>query len=193
MKTNKILALLFFVVIGNIFTSYSQSKVVRYSLLDISEGCLTVLKENVPKSKIKNHFYKKSTFIDSTLRNSSIYDNKGLLYDDTYSNAITIIEYENGLPKYEKLYDRYNQRIEDGFLGYWSIEFSFDNKGRIIQEIYRDKNNGLVKYVANIDFKPPYLEYEYTSNKCIRKWLDNNRVVQYIDTCSCPILDYRLK
>jgi hypothetical protein len=79
-------------------------------------------------------------------------------------------------------------------MGYWSIEFSYDNKKRIIKETYRDKANNLVKYIPNIDCKPPYIKYKYlTNNKCIRKWCDDHNKVQFIDTCDCPKINYKLK
>ncbi len=171
---------------------YSQDTLKVFSILKRTDSGFVKVDEDICKSKTKGHFYETSTYIMDTLRSISIYNDKGELYDGIYSNSTTLFEYENGMLKFKKFYNRNNMPVEDGFLGYWSVEFKYDNKSRIVKEIYRDKNNNPVKFESNIDFKPPYLEYEYFGNLCIRKWLNNEYIVQYTDTCCCPNISYKL-
>jgi hypothetical protein len=193
MQVNKIIGF-FFVLFVLFFEQniFSQDSITVCVKLEKTTSGFIVVKDNVSCSTIKNSYYQEKLYVDKMLRSVSIFDPNNNLNDDTYSNAVTLFEYNKDTLKYIKLFDRNNHRVEDGFRGYWSIELSYDRMGKIRMETFRDTSNNLVKYYPNIDFKPPYLEYEYLdNNKCIRKWYDNSKNIKLKDTCDCPIYDYK--
>lgn len=191
-KNKFLLYFIILIVCSNSSNIYSQDTTVLYSLIKRTDSGFLMLKKNIRVSEIRNNFSLKYLYIDSTLRSISFLDSAGNLYDGTYSNALTIFEYDNNVLKYKKMFDKSGRRVNDPFLGYSSIEFLYDNLGRIIKEIYREKNDSIIKYLPNIDFIPPFFEYVYLKDKCLRKWLDNNNRIQFIDTCNCPKIKVKL-
>jgi len=166
---------------------YCQNTVIKYSLLKETDDGLKVEKKNVTISETKNHFFEKYVYVGHNLDSVCLYDKMGNLYDGLYQNAITIYEYSNNKLTFVKLFNKNRQRVENGFWGYWSIEYLYDTKGRITKEINRNKNNVPVKYNYNIDMVAPYLEYEYlTKDSCIEKDFDNNHKLIREVRCACP-------
>ena len=140
-----------------------------------------IIKENVLYAEIKDSYFQKNLYISNLLRSMFVYDMNKKLYDGTYTNAIKLFEYKGDTLKFIKLYDKNTHRVEDGFTGYWSIEFTYDKNGRIIMETFRDTANSLVKYYPNFDFKPPYIKYEYLGNNS--KGIKTNCTKLYMIRC----------
>ena len=195
MKANKLFkTILFLFIIFFEQNAFSQDSTIVLVKLKKTNSAFEVVNGNALDTAIKNSYFQKYLFVDSLLQSVSVYDMDKKLYDGIYNNALTLFEYKKDTLKFIKLYDKNNRRVAEGFMGYWSIEFSYDNKRRIIMETYKDTANNLVKYYPNFDFKPPYIKYKYLAkNKCMRELCDNTKTVQFIDTCDCPKLSYKLK
>ncbi|MBB3187865.1 hypothetical protein [Microbacter margulisiae] len=172
---------------------YCQNIVIKYTILRETDSGFELAKKNASVSETKKNFFEKFEYNNNYLKKVCLYDKKGHLYDGVYNNAITTYEYSNNKLKYKKLYDKNKRRVENGFMGYWAIEFFYDRQGRIIKKTYIDKQGSPLKYNPNTDEDPPYVEYEYMRNgKCIEKSLDNNYKIIRQDTCVCPCMKIKL-
>lgn len=167
--------------------------VVKYNLLEPTASEFALLKKNVSLAETKNHFFKKYVYVSSKLDSILLYDKQGSLYDYPYQSAIIVYEYSGNRLKFMKLFNKNRQRVEDPYLGLWSTEYFYDQKGRIIKEINRNKNNVPVKYLHGFDMITPYSEFQYLTNgRCVEKDFDNDYQLVYQETCTCPHFETRL-
>ncbi len=184
---------LIFLQLNTVSCSYSQqnkNKIAKekdttivYDLLKQTDSEFILDKKEVDKNETQGKFYEKKYFINSNIVKVEQYDKKGNLFDHTYSQAIVIYEYDaNNRKAKMKLLDKNKRPIEDGFGGYWAIEYSYDEKGRIIKEIAKDTLDNIVKFIPQIDMRPPIVKYSYDKSKThIKEFDETEKLIKEYD------------
>ncbi len=140
-----------------------------YNLVEPTATLYEVLQKDVGIDETRDHFYEKIYLVDSSIVKIEVYDDDNELYDDSNYFAVKKYSYDDfGRVKFVKYYNKDGERAEDNFGNYWLIEYIYDDEGRIILELYRDKNFDLVKVprnasgkIAEKDFIAPVLAYSY--------------------------------
>lgn len=163
-------------------TSNKISFETKYNLIEPATGIYVVIKKDVDEREIKDNFYEKVYFKNNKPFKIERYNSSGNLTDDLSVSAITKFEYNSdGKVKYVKYFDKENKKAVDKKFGYWSIEYIYDEFGRVRMEIYRDANNKFLTVprdnsgnIAKKDFLAPVLTYEYLGNQLRIKALDKN-------------------
>jgi len=154
-----------------------------YNLVEPTATLYEILKKDVGIDETRDHFYEKIYLVDSSIVKIEVYDDDNDLYDDPNYFAIKKYSYDDfGRIKFVKYYNKNNERAEDNFGKYWLIEYLYDSNGRIILELYRDKNFNLIKAprtesgkIADKDFIAPALAYSYEDdNRLLIKAFDEN-------------------
>jgi hypothetical protein len=167
--------------------------VVKYNLLESTSSEFSLLKKNATPAETKNHYFEKYVYVDGILDSILLYNPKGQLYDYSYQSAIIVYKYSGNQLKFMKLFNKNRQRVEDSYLGLWSTEYFYDQKGRIVKEINRNKNNTPVKYMHGFDMITPYSKFLYLNDgRCVEKDFDNDEQLIYEDTCACPHMETKL-
>jgi len=155
---------------------------VKYNLIEPGNGIYAVVEKDVSEEKLENTFYEKVYFDEKKLIKIERYNKSSELTDELSVAAITTFEYnsENKV-KQVKYFNSQNQKSVDEDFGYHSIEYIYDEVGRVRMEIYRNANYEFLKVprddsgnIAKVDFLSPVLTYEYIGDKLRIKALDQN-------------------
>ncbi len=157
-------------------------KKVTYNLIRPSAGIYEVYKKNVEEKETRGSFFEKNIFDGNHLVKIERYDKSGKLTDELFIPAITTFEYDqSGKVKYVKYFDKAGKPAETPKFNYSVIEYVYDSAGRVILEIYRDKNFELLSVpynkdggIADINFIAPVLAYLYNDTELTIKAFDKN-------------------
>ena len=188
MKYNKtiILSLFVFIFLNGCIkqngTIHNQKNNVQYNLITPENGIYAITKKDVFKEETKNHPFEKKYFNENRIIKIERYNKEGKLTDDFFVPAITKFEYDSeNHVKFVKYYNKENHKAIDNNFGYWSIEYIYDHKDRVVMEIYRDTEFKFLEVPRNMngeivkkDFLAPILTYEYLGNKLRIKAFDKN-------------------
>lgn len=180
--------LLILLLIGFVFLSTgcesenSENTIVKFNLVKPGNGIYVVTEKNVEKERINNSAHEKIYYNSNRIAKVERYGNNGNLTDDFSVAATTVFEYDSdNNVKMIKYFDKYGKKAEDELFGYWSIEYIYDEQGRVRMEIYRDADSKFLTVprdnsgkIAKIDFISPVLTYEYVDDKLKIKALDKN-------------------
>lgn len=155
---------------------------VKYNLIEPGNGIYAIIEKNVSEDKVKNNFYEKNYFDKKLLVKIERYNKSSELTDELSVAALTMFEYNSDKKvKQIKYFDKLNQKAVDEDFGYHSIEYIYDEFGRVRMEIYRNANSEFLKIprddsgnIAKINFLSPVLTYEYIGNELRIKALDQN-------------------
>ncbi len=174
-------AFLFIVSCTSCVNNNNQAS-LSYNLIQPQNGIYAITKKNVGKKELTNNYYEKVTSENNKVIEIERFDKRGNLTDELSTSAITKFEYNlNGTVHFVKYYDKYNNPAPDKKFGFASIEYIYDELGRVRMEIYRDKNFKFLDVpkddkgnIAKVDFISPVLTYEYLDNELKIKALDQN-------------------
>jgi len=186
-KKTVFLSLLIFIFLSGCIKQngvlHNKTNKIQYNLIKPGNGIYAIVRKDVVKDETKNHPFEKIYF---NKKNKIIkierYDPKGKLTDDFFVPAITKFEYDSdNHVKFVKYYNKENHKAIDNNFGYWSIEYIYDHKNRVVMEIYRDTEFKFLEVPRNMngeivkkDFLAPILTYEYLGNKLRIKAFDKN-------------------
>ncbi len=153
-----------------------------YNLIKPSAGIYEVYKKNVKEQETAGNYFEKNFYENDKLLKIERYDKNGNLTDELFIPAITKFEYDNsGKVKYVKYFGKNGRPAETPKFGYSSIEYIYDGKGRVIIEIYRNKNFNLLSVprtesgeIKNKNFISPVLAYIYNGKDLTIKAFDKN-------------------
>ena len=151
-----------------------DTKVV-YNLIEPNAGIYAVIEKNVDPSQITGRYYEKSYYRNFNLIKIERYDKTGKLNDDLSVSAVTEFEYDSfNRVRFVRYFDKMGKRSTDKFRRFWCIEYIYDELGRVIMEIYRDKEYKLMTVpvdaagkIQNVEFIPPVLVYKYADDEVI--------------------------
>jgi len=174
-----------FVICGCQPESKNETKVtesIKYNLIEPGNGIYVITEKNVTKENTANRAFETVYYKDDRVTKIERYNNLGELSDNLSVAAITKFEYNSdNKVKYLKYFDKDGKNSEDEIFGYWSVEYIYDNLGRVRMEIYRDAESKFLKVprdnsgnIAKINFLSPVLTYEYIDEKIKIKALDQN-------------------
>ncbi|MCP5062656.1 MAG: hypothetical protein GY936_09350 [Ignavibacteriae bacterium] len=155
---------------------------VKYNLIEPGNGIYAIVEKDVSKDRLENNFYEKVYFDEKLLIKIERYNKSSELTDELSVAAITAFEYNSDKKvKQVKYFNSMNQKFVDEDFGYHSIEYIYDEVGRVRMEIYRNANSEFLKVprddsgnIAKVDFLSPVLTYEYVEDKLRIKALDQN-------------------
>ncbi|MEE9431000.1 MAG: hypothetical protein V3V16_08175 [Melioribacteraceae bacterium] len=155
---------------------------VQYNLIEPGNGIYAIIEKKVTEEKLKNNFYEKIYFDKTLPIRIERYDKSSKLTDKLSVAAITKFEYNSDKKvKRVKYFDSQNKKAVDEEFGYHSIEYIYDELGRVRMEIYRDADSRFLEVprddsgnIAKVDFLSPVLTYEYVGDKLKIKALDQN-------------------
>lgn len=159
-----------------------QNQNVKYNLVRPSAGIYEVYKKNVKEQETAGNYFEKNFYENDKLLKIERYDKNGNLTDELFIPAITKFEYDNsGKVKYVKYFGKNGRPAETPKFGYSSIEYIYDGKGRVIIEIYRNRNFDLLSVpitesgeIKNENFISPVLAYIYNGKDLTIKAFDKN-------------------
>ena len=160
----------------------TESNNVKYNIIEPGNGIYAVVEKDVSEDKLKNNFYEKIYFNKELPIKIERYNKSAELTDELSVSAITMFEYDSdNKVKRVKYFNKLKQKSEDEDFGYHSIEYIYDELGRVRMEIYRNANSEFLKVprdnsgnIAKVDFLSPVLTYEYIDDKLRIKALDQN-------------------
>ncbi len=163
-------------------TSIQRDNTVQYNLIKPANGIYEIVKKNVDKAETKNKPYEKKYLKNNKLIKLERYNSNNKLTDNFSVPAITKFEYDSdNRIKFVKYYNKENKKAADENFGYWSIEYVYDNKDRVIMELYRNTESEFLKVPRNLngeiikkDFLAPILAYEYLGDTLRIKAFDKN-------------------
>jgi len=195
-----LLVLQFLVSCTNSVVNHDNHTSSSYDLIQPQNGIYAITKKNVGEKELTNNFYEKVTTENNKIIKIERFDKKGILTDELSTSAITQFEYNlNGTVHFVKYFNKKNKPSSDKIFGYASIEYIYDELGRVRMEIYRDKNFKFLKVpkddkgnIAKVDFLSPVLTYEYLNNELKIKALDQkfNLLKEVIGNKPCvPFID----
>jgi len=155
---------------------------VKYNLIEPGNGIYAIVEKDVAEDKLENNFYEKVYFDKKLLVKIERYNKSSELTDELSVAAITMFEYGSDKKvKRLKYFNSKNQKAVDEDFGYHSIEYIYDELGRVRMEIYRNAKSQFLKVprddsgnIAKVDFLSPVLTYEYVGDKLKIKALDQN-------------------
>lgn len=153
-----------------------------YNIIEPGNGIYAISQKNTTKEATSDNNHEIVYYDNSNISKIERYDASGKLTDNFSVAAVTCFEYDNdNRVKYVKYYDRNENKWEDDIFGYWSIEYVYDETGRVRMEIYRDAEFKFLKVprnmsgdIAKINFIAPILTYEYTNDTLKIKAFDEN-------------------
>ena len=160
----------------------NKNEMVKYNLIEPGNGIYVITQKDVTKENTKNKSFEAVYYENELVTKIERYNNLGNLSDSLSVAAITKFEYNSdNKVKYLKYFDRNGINSEDEIFGYWSVEYIYDNLGRVRMEIYRDAESKFLEVprdnsgnIAKLNFLSPVLTYEYIDNKLKIKALDQN-------------------
>lgn len=163
-------------------TSIQRDNTVRYNLIKPGNGIYAIIKKNVTQKETENKPYEKKYFKKNKLQKIERYNSQNKLTDKFSVAAITKFEYDsNNHVKFVRYFNKENKKATDDNFGFWSIEYIYDYKDRVVMEIYRDAQNKFLEVPRNIkgeivkkDFLAPILTYEYLGDTLRIKAFDKN-------------------
>ena len=165
--------IIFIFIINCFLVSCQEDRAIRYDIISKTTSGYAILERNVNPSNTINNYYSKRIYKDSLLLRLEFFNNKSELTDNLYQNAITLFQYdEQKCLKRIENYNKNNEKYENEYLGYWSIEFFFNKNQRLIRKIYKDKHGDLTKFDSNLDIIAPIHEYKYENGNCIEYQLN---------------------
>lgn len=154
-----------------------------YNLVEPTATLYEILRNDVGIDETRKRFYEKVYLVDSSIVKIEVYNDYNELYDAPSYFSVKKYSYDDfGRVRFVKYFNKDGERAEDSFGRFWLIEYVYDNDGRIILELYRDKNFDLVKVprsgdgkIADKDFIAPVLAYSYDSgDSLLIKAFDEN-------------------
>lgn len=160
----------------------NKNEMVKYNLIEPGNGIYVITQKDVTKENTKNKSFEAVYYENELVTKIERYNNLGNLSDSLSVAAITKFEYNSdNKVKYLKYFDKNGNNSEDEIFGYWSVEYIYDNLGRVRMEIYRDAESKFLEVprdnsgnIAKLNFLSPVLTYEYIDNKLKIKALDHN-------------------
>ncbi len=162
--------------------SNEENTDVKFNLIKPSSGIYAVIEKNVPESKTVNHYFEKNTFEKNKLIKVERFDKSGKLTDGLFVPAVTAFEYDaQNRVKYLRYFDKVGRPALNPKFNYSSVEYIYNNAGRVIVEIYRDKDFKLLKVpkdnsgkIKQNGFIAPVLAYIYNNKNLLIKAFDEN-------------------
>jgi hypothetical protein len=184
MKITKIALLFYLLFCVGCTKSINQNSGLpaTYNIIQPQNGIYVILKKGVSKKELLDNFYEKIISENNKPIKIERFDKVGKLTDELSTSAITKFEYNSdGKVHYVKYYNKHSKPAPDKTFGFASIEYIYDELGRVRMEIYRDENFKFLKIpkdekgnFAKVDFLSPVLTYEYLDNGIKIKALDQN-------------------
>lgn len=155
---------------------------VRYNIIKPETGIYAIIEKDVNEQKLANNYYEKNYYRNETLHKIERYNLKGQMTDELSVSAITKFEYDSdNNVKFAKYFYINGNKAVDKTFGFHSIEYIYDNLGRVKVELYRDEKFNFLKVPRNnfgeiekTNFLSAVIVYEYLDNKIIIKALDQN-------------------
>ena len=155
---------------------------IQYNIIEPGNGIYVIKKKGLNKDEVEGENFEAVYFDRENIVKVERHDKNGKLTDDFSVAAITSFEYDDSnRVKYLRYFDKNGNNWEDNIFGYWSIEYIYDEIGRVRMEIYRDAKSKFLKVprdnmgnIAKVNFIAPVLTYEYLEEGIKIKALDQN-------------------
>jgi hypothetical protein len=163
-----------------------MDKIIKYDLLTETDSEFEVNKLDVDSSEVVGNFFRIRVFDDKRLVKIEFRDKIGDLIDNIYTPAIIKYKYDirKKISSIEFL-DKNKQQSEDEFGGHCSIQYIYNNEGKILLEIFRNKKYNLINASENyslnlqgairryLHLKDSIIRYDYDENMKLLKEFKN--------------------